>query len=139
MLPWIGLIPLIVVHAVSSLVIIGCDVHSILDDIESVCYIKDCENNPPIATKTLETKWQFLEKLKIFAPVSLLAYFLKISFPEKHTLHKNLIFSSNLVHIIHSGHHKKNNFITVAWQVLTPINSIHGTLKLMSCSSPHLT
>ena len=55
---------------------------------------------PPIATKALETKWQFLEKLKNFAPVSLwakssgvisllaqfslLAYFLKISFPENH-------------------------------------------------------
>ena len=61
---------------------------------------------PPIATKALETKWQFLEKLKIFAPVSLLAkssgvisllaqfsllaYFLKISFPENHIFHKIL-------------------------------------------------
>jgi hypothetical protein len=53
---------------------------------------------PPIATKALETKWQFLEKLKIFAPgsllakssgvisllakFSLLAWFLQHSFPK---------------------------------------------------------
>jgi hypothetical protein len=65
MLPYTELIPLKLVHAFSSLGNIGCNVHSILDVIESVCFIKDCENISPIATTDPRDEMAVFGKLKI--------------------------------------------------------------------------
>jgi hypothetical protein len=48
-------------------------VHSILDVIESVGYIKDCENNPPIATTNPRDEMTVFGKTENFAPGSLSA------------------------------------------------------------------
>jgi hypothetical protein len=101
------LIPLIIAHAFSSLEIIGCNVHSILHVIESVCCIKDCENNPPIAITDPRNEMTVFGKTENFAPGSLSAKsswsnfangenfaigkFLQLSFSWKYILPKNLV------------------------------------------------
>jgi hypothetical protein len=62
-----------IVHAFSSLEIIGCNVHSIFDVIKSVCCEKGYENNPAIATTDPRDELTIFEKIENFAPGSLSA------------------------------------------------------------------
>jgi hypothetical protein len=106
----------------SSLEIIGCNVHSILDVIKSAYCVKDCEDNPPIVITDPRDELTVFEKTENFAPgslsakssgvisllakISLLASFFSSVFSKKHILHKNIISSSNPMHIIPSDHLK---------------------------------
>jgi hypothetical protein len=71
-----------------------------------------------------EILWSNFAISEIYA----IGLFSSTQFSKNHILHKNLTSSSTLVHIIPSNH-LKNISITFAWQALTSIDSIHGTLE----------
>ena len=53
--------------------ILGCNVHSILDVIKGFHRVKDCEDNPPIATPDPSDELTAFEKTEISPPGWLLA------------------------------------------------------------------
>jgi hypothetical protein len=71
-----------------------------------------------------EILWSNFAISEIYA----IGVFSSTQFSKNRILHKNLTSSSTLVHIIPSNH-LKNISITFAWQALTSIDSIHGTLE----------
>jgi hypothetical protein len=60
-----------VVHTLFPLETLGCNVHPLLDVIKSVYCIKDCEDNPPIATTDPRDELTIFRKTENFAPGSL--------------------------------------------------------------------
>ena len=121
------------VSHVFSLEILGYDMHSLLD------IIKDYgEDISPIVIANHRNEMEDFIKTESFVPGLLLVSFSKFIF-RKHYSHKNLYFSSNPMHIIHSYHRKIFYNICTAIINLFQYNSWHVGNQYLNLDNPKLS